>query len=66
LPRHSHCSSPDVWANVGDIVIAILDSEFMLQRFDREKGRVLLRPENKAYPVIRPKGETEIFAVVVG
>lgn len=53
-------------ANVGDIVIAILDNEFTLKRFGREKGRVVLRPENKAYAVIRPKGELEIFGVVVG
>ena len=53
-------------ANVGDIVIAILDNEFTLKRFGRERGRVVLRPENKAYPVIRPKGELEIFGVVVG
>jgi len=26
-----------------------------------EAGRVVLKPENKAYPVIRPKGELEIF-----
>jgi SOS-response transcriptional repressor LexA len=53
-------------AHVGDIVIAILDNEFTLKRFGREKGRVVLRPENKAYPVIRPKGGLEIFGVVVG
>jgi SOS regulatory protein LexA len=53
-------------ANVGDIVVAILDNEFTLKRFDREKGRVVLRPENRAYPVIRPKGDAEIFGVVVG
>ncbi len=53
-------------AKVGDIVIAILDNEFTLKRFSRERGRVVLRPENKAYPVIRPKGELEIFGVVVG
>ncbi|MFN0038110.1 MAG: LexA family protein [Burkholderiales bacterium] len=53
-------------ANVGDIVIAILDNEFTLKRLDREKGRVVLRPQNKAYPVIRPRGELEIFGVVVG
>ena len=53
-------------ANVGDIVIAIIDNEFTLKRFGREKGRVVLRPENKAYPVIRPKGNAEIFGVVVG
>ena len=53
-------------ANVGDIVVAIVDNEFTLKRLDRERGRVALRPENKAYPVIRPKGELEIFGVVVG
>jgi repressor LexA len=53
-------------ANSGDIVVAILDNEFTLKRFGREKGRVVLRPENKAYPVIRPTGEAEIFGVVVG
>lgn len=52
--------------NVGDIVVAIIDNEFTLKRFGRVKGRVVLRPENKAYPVIRPKGDAEIFGVVVG
>jgi len=53
-------------AQVGEIVVAILDNEFTLKRFGREKGRAVLRPENKAYPVIRPTGEAEIFGVVVG
>lgn len=53
-------------ANVGDIVVAIIDNEFTLKRLGRERGRVVLRPENKAYSVIRPKGELEIFGVVVG
>ncbi len=53
-------------ANVDDIVVAIVDNEFTLKRLDREWGRIVLKPENKAYPVIRPKGEIEIFGVVVG
>ncbi|MBI2223620.1 MAG: repressor LexA [Betaproteobacteria bacterium] len=53
-------------ANTGDIVVAVIDNEFTLKRFERERGRVVLRPENKAYPVIRPKGDIEIFGVVVG
>lgn len=53
-------------AEVGDIVVAVVDREFTLKRLDREHGRVVLRPENKAYPVIRPKGQFEIFGVVVG
>ncbi|MEX2165092.1 MAG: hypothetical protein WD823_12740 [Sulfuricaulis sp.] len=35
----------------------IVDNEFTLKRLDRERGRVVLRLENKSYPVIRPKGE---------
>ena len=53
-------------ANIGDIVIAIVDNDFTLKRLDRERGQFVLKPENKAYPVIRPKGDLEIFGVVVG
>lgn len=53
-------------ANIGDIVVAIIDNEFTLKRYGREQRRVVLRPENKSYPVIRPKGNAEIFGVVVG
>jgi repressor LexA len=53
-------------ANIGDIVIAIIDNEFTLKRLHKERGRIVLKPENNAYPVIRPKGEVEIFGVVVG
>lgn len=53
-------------ADIGDIVVAIVDNEFTLKRLAREKGHVVLRPENKAYPVIRPSADLEIFGVVVG
>lgn len=53
-------------ANVGDIVVAIVDNEFTLKRLARERGRIVLKAENKAYPVIRPKGDLDIFGVVVG
>ena len=53
-------------ANVGDIVVAIVDNEFTLKRLDREKGRFVLRPANKAYSVIRPGKDLEIFGVVIG
>lgn len=55
-----------VAANVGDIVVAIIGNEFTLKRLAKGKGRIVLRPENKAYPVIRPGGDAEIFGVVVG
>jgi repressor LexA len=53
-------------ANVGDIVVAIVDSEFTLKTLDRERGKYILRPANPAYPVIRPQGMLEIFGVLVG
>ena len=53
-------------ANVGEIVVAIVDNEFTVKYLEREKGGFVLRPANKAYPVIRPKGRLEIFGVVAG
>lgn len=53
-------------ADVGDIVVAIVDGEFTLKTLDRERGKYVLRPENPAYPVIRPQGSLEIFGVLVG
>lgn len=53
-------------ARRGEIVIAIVDNQFTLKRLDTERGRFILRPENKAYPIIRPEGALEIFGVMVG
>jgi repressor LexA len=53
-------------AKKGDIVVAIVDNQFTLKRLDLEGGRFVLKPENKAYPVIRPEGALEIFGVMVG
>jgi SOS regulatory protein LexA len=53
-------------ANAGDMVVAIVDNEFTLKTLAREKGQFVLQPANPAYPVIRPKGDMEIFGVVVG
>jgi len=50
----------------GDFVIAIVDDEFTLKELGMERGRFILKPHNPAYPVIRPKGELEIFGVMVG
>ena len=41
-------------AQRGDVVIAIVDNQFTLKRLDLDRGRFVLKPENKAYPVIRP------------
>jgi SOS regulatory protein LexA len=53
-------------ANVGDMVVAIVDNEFTLKTLGKEKEQFVLKPANPAYPVIRPQGDLEIFGVVVG
>ncbi|QJR14548.1 LexA family protein [Usitatibacter palustris] len=54
-------------ANIGEIVVAIVDNEFTVKYLDREKnGQFVLKPANKAFPVIRPRGGLEIFGVMAG
>jgi repressor LexA len=53
-------------AKRGDIVIAIVDGQFTLKTLELERGKFILKPENKAYPVIRPEADLEIFGVMVG
>ncbi|MGE5088475.1 MAG: LexA family protein [Candidatus Levyibacteriota bacterium] len=53
-------------AQKGDIVVAIVDNQFTLKRLDLEAGSFVLKPENPAYPVIRPEGTLEVFGVMVG
>ena len=53
-------------AKAGDFVIAIVDDEFTLKELASERGKFVLKPHNKAFPVIRPKGTLEIFGVMVG
>jgi SOS regulatory protein LexA len=53
-------------AQKGEIVVAIVDNQFTLKRLDLESGRFVLKPENKAYPIIRPEGALEIFGVMIG
>ncbi|MCX8086927.1 MAG: umuDC operon-like protein [Rhodocyclaceae bacterium] len=53
-------------ARAGDFVVAIVDDAFTLKELALEEGRFVLKPRNPAYPVIRPRGELEIFGVVTG
>jgi SOS regulatory protein LexA len=53
-------------AKRGDVVVAIVDGQFTLKRLDVERGQFILKPENRAYSVIRPEGALEIFGVMVG
>lgn len=53
-------------ANVGDIVVAIVDNEFTLKYLAQDKRGHYLRTGNPAYPPIRPQGQLEIFGIVTG
>lgn len=53
-------------ARAGDFVVAIVDNEFTLKELATERGRFVLKPHNRAYPVIRPKGQLEVYGVVTG
>ena len=53
-------------ANIGDVVVAIVNNEFTVKYLEREKNEFVLKPANKAYPVIRPRGGLEIFGVMAG
>jgi len=53
-------------AQRGDIVVAIVDNEFTIKKLEMERGKYVLHPANPAYPVIRPRGQLELFGVVVG
>ena len=53
-------------ASAGDFVVAIVDNGFTLKELAIERGKFILRPHNKAFPVIRPQGSLEIYGVMVG
>ena len=53
-------------AHKGDIVVAIVVTQFTLKRLDLEDGKFVLKAENKGYAVIRPEGALEIFGIMVG
>ena len=53
-------------ANPGDIVVAVVDGDFTVKYLATERGRYILKPANTNFTVIRPKGELQIFGIVVG
>lgn len=53
-------------ADIGELVVAIVDNEFTLKTLQRDKTGFLLQPANPAYAPIRPKGDLEIYGVVIG
>jgi repressor LexA len=53
-------------ANIGDIVVAIVDNVFTIKTLGQENGNFVLIPANKDFSTIRPKEGFEIFGIVVG
>ncbi|HST00347.1 MAG TPA: S24 family peptidase [Usitatibacter sp.] len=53
-------------ASPGEVVVAIVDNEFTVKYLDKERNEFVLKPANKAYPVIRPRGHLEIYGVMAG
>jgi repressor LexA len=52
-------------ADAGDIVVAFVDDGYTVKRLIREGQKYALKPENKAFPILRPD-PLEIVGVVVG
>ncbi len=52
-------------AKANDIVVAFVGNELTVKRLVKERERYVLKPENKAYPVLRPD-PLEILGVVTG
>ena len=53
-------------AKIGDVVLAVVDNEFTLKTYKKDKLGIYLKPENKNYPIIRPKFSLNIFGVAIG
>jgi repressor LexA len=54
------------FANVGDIVVAIIDDKFTIKTLGKENGNYVLIPANKDFETIRPKELFSIYGVVAG
>jgi repressor LexA len=54
------------FANVGDIVVAIIDDKFTIKTLGKEKDSYVLIPANKDFETIRPKEQFSIYGVVAG
>jgi len=56
------------WARyqVGDIVVAVIDSEYTVKYLAKDGKQFFLKAGNPNYPDIYPENEMEIFGVVTG
>ena len=54
------------YANIGDIVVAIIDDKFTIKTLGKEKELFVLIPANEDFEIIRPKEQFHIYGVVAG
>jgi repressor LexA len=53
-------------AKNGDVVVAMVDGEFTVKYYKKERNEILLEPANKNYPTIRANQELQIFGIATG
>ena len=53
-------------AEVGDVVVALVDGEYTVKTLAMDENGYFLRAENSAYKDIRANREMELFGVVIG
>lgn len=53
-------------AKINDIVLAVIDNEFTLKTYKKDAKGAFLEPQNKDYPILRPKFSLKIFGVAFG
>lgn len=53
-------------ADVGNIVVALVDGEPTVKYLEKDQEGFYLRPGNASYPVIRPRSDLELIGVVAG
>jgi repressor LexA len=53
-------------ADIGDIVVALLEDEATVKRLVKKDGKFYLKAENKEYPNIYPESDWSIQGKVIG
>ena len=53
--------------NEGDIIIGILDGEFLIKQFSRKNSKIRLIPHNSKYPIIyiNENSDFQVWGIVV-
>ncbi len=54
------------FANLGDIVVAVIDDKFTIKTLGKEKDLFVLIPANNDFEIIRPKESFGIYGIVTG